>query len=148
MVKKSFFPLLEEDFAVPFELLDEREELDELTLELDFTELLDLAEDELFFDEDETLLQDEGLDPSWLSPLRMTLSLLSLLLRMTPEDESSPQAVNKNVNASAKTRVMDPRPLAKDDWPRVTGKDDVNNSFFILDKFAMTCFITTPKRLS
>lgn len=148
MVKKSFFPLLEEDFAVPFELLDEREELDELTLELDFTELLDLAEDELFFDEDETLLQDEGLDPSWLSPLRMTLSLLSLLLRMTPEDESSPQAVNKNANASAKTRVMDPRPLAKDDWPRGTGKDDVNNSFFILDKFAMTCFITTPKRLS
>ena len=103
MVKKSFFPLLEEDFAVPFELLDEREELDELTLELDFTELLDLAEDELFFEEDEILPLDEGLDPSWLSPLRMTLSLLSLLLdpfdsacaslRVTPEDESSPQAV-------------------------------------------------------
>lgn len=105
MVKKSFFPLLEEDFAVPFELLDEREELDELTLELDFTELLDLAEDELFFEEDEILPLDEGLDPSWLSPLRMTLSLLSLLpllldpfdsacasLRVTPEDESSPQA--------------------------------------------------------
>ena len=73
MVKKSFFPLLEEDFADPFELLDEREELDELTLELDFTELLDLAE------EDEILPLDEGLDPS-------------LLLRMTPEDESSPQA--------------------------------------------------------
>ena len=103
MVKKSFFPLLEEDFAVPFELLDEREELDELTLELDFTELLDLAEDELFFDEDETLLQDEGLDPSWLSPLRMTLSLLSLLLRMTPEDESSPQAVRLIVAIKADT---------------------------------------------
>ena len=90
MVKKSFFPLLEEDFAVPFELLDEREELDELTLELDFTELLDLAEDELFFEEDEILPLDEGLDPS-------------LLLRMTPEDESSPQAVRLIVAIRADT---------------------------------------------
>jgi hypothetical protein len=111
---------------------------------------LDFAEDELFVDEDETLPLD-------LSPLPSLVP--SLLLRISLDEDSfsgstklllssSPQAANKNVNASAKTRVMAPRPLAKDDWPRVTGKDDVNNSFFILDKFAMTCFITTPKRLS
>ena len=89
------------------------------------------------------------------APLRVTLEeedSSSMLLddsssRGAKLLSSSPQAANSNVNASAKTRVMDPRPLAKDDWPRVTGKDDVNNSFFILDKFAMTCFITIPKRL-
>jgi len=47
---------------------------------LESVEELDFAEDELFVDEDETLLLDEGLDPS-------------LLLRVTPEEESSPQAV-------------------------------------------------------
>ena len=42
---------------------------------------LDFAEEELFFDEDwALLLLEEGLDPS-------------LLLRVTPEEESSPQAV-------------------------------------------------------
>ena len=112
---------------------------------------LDFAEDELFFDEDWALLLEEGLDGS--PPLRSEDdSAMELLVSFSGLTKlllsSSPQAVNKNVNASAKTRVMDPRPLAKDDWPRVTGKDDVNNSFFILDKFAMTCFITTPKRLS
>ena len=112
MVKKSFFPLLEEDFAVPFELLDEREELDELTLELDFTELLDLAEDELFFDEDETLPLD-------LPPLLLleSSSLLEaeLLVEISPadsgatpeEDSSSPQAVKDIVMAnSAKARNL------------------------------------------
>ena len=95
MVKKSFFPLLEEDFAVPFELLDEREELDELTLELDFTELLDLAEDELFFDEDETL----SLLPLLLDPFDSACASL----RVTPEDESSPQAVRLIVAIKADT---------------------------------------------
>ena len=112
---------------------------------------LDFAEDELFFDEDWALLQEEGLDGS--PPLRSEDdSAMELLVSFSGLTKlllsSSPQATNKNAIASAKTRVMNPRPLAKDDWPRVTGKDDVNNSFFILDKFAMTCFITTPKRLS
>ncbi|MBQ2032554.1 MAG: hypothetical protein II483_10150, partial [Lachnospiraceae bacterium] len=73
-------------------------------------EELDFAEEEQFVDEDETLLldlsslllQDEGLDPSWLSPLRV--ELLSedsfsgdkkLLL------SSSPQAVKDIVMANS-----------------------------------------------
>ena len=52
---------------------------------------LDFAEEELFFDEDwALLLLEEGLDPS-------------LLLRMTPEDESSPQAVRLIVAIRART---------------------------------------------
>jgi hypothetical protein len=61
------------------ELLDVTEEL-----LLESVEELDFAEEELFVDEDETLppllldlssllLQDEGLEPSWLSPLRVSL---------------------------------------------------------------------------
>jgi hypothetical protein len=72
---------------------------DEFTLELDF------AEDELFVDEDETLLLD-------LSPLPSLVP--SLLLRISLDEDSfsgstklllssSPQAANSNVNASAKT---------------------------------------------
>ena len=85
---------------------------------LDFTEelLLESVDGLDFAEEDEMLLQDEGLDPSWLSPLRMTLSLLSLLpllldpfdsacasLRVTPEEESSPQAVRLIVAIRART---------------------------------------------
>ena len=81
---------------------------------------LDFAEEELFVDEDETLLldlsslllQDEGRDPSWLSPLRVApLSEDSFSGSTKLLLSSSPQAANSNVNASAKTRVMDPRPF-------------------------------------
>jgi hypothetical protein len=77
---------------------------DEFTLELDF------AEDELFVDEDETLPLLALSENSFSGSTKLLLS-------------SSPQATNKNAIASAKTRVMDPRPLAKDDF---------GNNFFIL----------------
>jgi hypothetical protein len=97
------------------ELLDVIEEL-----LLESVEELDFAEEELFVDDDETLLldlsslllQDEGLEPSWLSPLRVAplsedsfSGLTKLLL------SSSPQATNKKANASVKKRRMDPRPF-------------------------------------
>jgi hypothetical protein len=65
-------------------------------------EELDFAEDELFVDEDETLLldlsslllQDEGLEPSWLSPLRVApLSEDSFSGSTKLLLSSSPQAV-------------------------------------------------------
>ena len=88
-------------------------------------EELDFAEEELFVDEDETLLLDLPPLPSLVPSLLLRTSLdevsfsgsTKLLL------SSSPQATNRNVNANAKTRMMDPRPLTK---------DDVGNRFFIL----------------
>ena len=95
------------------ELLDVTEEL--LLASVDE---LDFAEEELFVDEDETLLldlsslllQDEGLEPSWLSPLRMTLSMLALSEDSFSGDKklllsSSPQAVKDIVMANSAAKI-------------------------------------------
>ena len=86
-------------------------QFDELLLES--VEELDFEEDELFVDEDETLLLD-------LSPLPSLFP--SPLLRISLDEDSfsgstklllssSPQATNKKANASVKKRRMDPRPF-------------------------------------
>jgi hypothetical protein len=74
-------------------------------------EELDFAEEELFVDEDETLppllldlpsllLQDEGLEPSWLSPLRVAplsedsfSGSTKLLLSSSPQAVRTRQAI-------------------------------------------------------
>jgi hypothetical protein len=70
---------------------------------------LDFAEGELFVDEDETLLldlsslllQDEGLEPSWLSPLRVApLSEDSFSGSTKLLLSSSPQATNKKAESN------------------------------------------------
>jgi hypothetical protein len=105
--KEELLPPADDPADFP-ELLDVTEE--QLLASVDE---LDFAEEELFVDEDETLLldlsslllQDEGLEPSWLSPLRVApLSEDSFSGSTKLLLSSSPQAVKDMVMANS-TRV-------------------------------------------